>query len=724
MTRLRPTLAQVFLAASLSLAALLGAILYGLSRGSERSVLVTSELLRRATSAVIGQRIQTYLDGAERVIGSFERQVQLGLCDPADPRSVEAALFAAMLDNPGMAGISLTTGRALGFDDDGRMLLAPEGRGQMAVYREGLDAGSALITAWVRGEGERFARYERRRKPGQGLSGAPFTRAAPSVTAPTDHSTFVTPASRPHVAEARPLWSDLSYVEADAHLEERERRVVVSAMRAVRDREGSFVGILRGGFRTERIDRIVWEEQERVRPNRVVLCDQKGRLVARLSPDDALVEQADTSLRVAPARLPPDVARALGDESLRRLAPGHLDESGRFLLGGRPYLVSFRAFPETQDWRVGVIVAEDALPGVADQREVRRQLLAFVGLLSAAILAGGFLTLRTVKRGLGQITASSGRMREFDFVPKEPRAVFRDVEEVMGSLELAKTAMRAMSKYVPVDLVRILYRTGQEPQLGGETMPVSLLFSDIKGFTALSERLPPNELARILGRYLEVMSTAIQSCGGTIDKYVGDAIMAVWNAPTPCPDHPRRACAAAVAAQAAAESLFASAEWRGRPPLVTRFGLHTDEVLVGHFGAPDRMSYTCLGDGVNLAARLEGLNKHYGTTLLVSDAVRQAAGPAFFFRFLDVVAVSGRRKAIHVHELVSPAGLSGPREETVRRYEEALALYLRREFRAALPLFESVDGDPPSAVLAERCRVFIAAPPPDDWDGTYVATSK
>jgi adenylate cyclase len=200
--------------------------------------------------------------------------------------------------------------------------------------------------------------------------------------------------------------------------------------------------------------------------------------------------------------------------------------------------------------------------------------------------------------------------------------------------------------------------------------------------------------------------------------------MAVWNAPTPCEGHPRRACEAALAAQAAGEALFASAEWQGRPPLLTRFGLHTEEVLVGHFGAPDRMSYTCLGDGVNLASRLEGLNKQYGTFLLASDAVREAAGPDFAFRFVDVVVVSGKGQAVRVHELMGRADLAGPRRETARRYEEALALYLRREFRAALERFQALTDDPPSAILAERCRLYLVAPPPADWNGAYVATTK
>jgi adenylate cyclase len=200
--------------------------------------------------------------------------------------------------------------------------------------------------------------------------------------------------------------------------------------------------------------------------------------------------------------------------------------------------------------------------------------------------------------------------------------------------------------------------------------------------------------------------------------------MAVWNAPTACADHPRRACEGALSAKAAADALFAAEEWQGRPALVTRFGLHTDEVLVGHFGAPDRMSYTCLGDGVNLAARLEGLNKQYGTSILVSEAVRRDAGDAFAFRFLDVVAVTGKGQAVRVFELLGRAGAEGLRMETARRYEDALALYLRRDFEAARLAFEALVDDPPSAILAARCRDFATMPPPEEWDGTYVSRGK
>jgi adenylate cyclase len=377
---------------------------------------------------------------------------------------------------------------------------------------------------------------------------------------------------------------------------------------------------------------------------------------------------------------------------------------------------------------VAVVVAEDELPQLyprfADQIRRGDMLLGFSLLVSAAILLGGYLTLRSIGRSLRRIEGVSARMRQFDFVAADSHSPFRDIEDVMQGLELAKTAMRALSKYVPVDLVRILYRTGREPVLGGELTRVSLLFTDIQGFTTLSEQLPPNELAQVLGRYLEVMTAAIQSEQGTIDKYIGDAIMAVWNAPTACPEHARRACAAALAALGAGQRLFGSPEWQGRPPLATRFGIHTDQVMVGHFGAPNRMSYTCLGDGVNLAARLEGLNKQYATTILVSEAVQREAGPHFQFRLVDVVAVKGKHQGVPVYELIGAELVDPARLEQARRYEQAFALYRRRDFEAARALLVAQPDDGPSRVLAERCAQLAQDPPPPDWDGVFVAMSK
>jgi len=285
--------------------------------------------------------------------------------------------------------------------------------------------------------------------------------------------------------------------------------------------------------------------------------------------------------------------------------------------------------------------------------------------------------------------------------------------------------MRAMGKYAPIDLVRRLYRENSEPALGGQAMEISIMFTDIKGFTTYAEQLSANELADALGRYLDTMAGIIQQeTHGAIDKYIGDAIMAFWNAPEPLRDYAHMACLAALRCRDAGRALAVSPEWGGRPGFETRFGLHLDTALVGHFGAHDRMNYTAIGDAVNLGARLEGLNKQYGTTIIASERIVAAAGDRFEFRLLDLVAVKGKSKAVRIYELLGAKDGAASRNEAVNAYEEAFERYLARDFASAIDLLKKHEADPPAAVLIGRCRDYLREPPPEAWNGIFVAQSK
>ena len=275
----------------------------------------------------------------------------------------------------------------------------------------------------------------------------------------------------------------------------------------------------------------------------------------------------------------------------------------------------------------------------------------------------------------------------------------------MDGLERAKTAMRALGKYVPIDLVQELYAANREPALGGEPRDLSLLFTDIRGFTTIAEGIAPDVLAPALGRYLEAMIAGVHSTGGTIDKFTGDGLMAFWNAPSMAPDHARRACEAVLACLETTDALFASEAWAGLPPLFTRFGLHVDEVLVGHFGAPDRLSYTAMGDGVNLASRLEGLGKQYGVATLASEAIVARTEGAFVFRRVDLVAVKGKTKGVAVYELLGRAGVSPGRSWSSRGPTSGRS---RRTSRASS--FGRASSWPRSSQTARAPRSTRAAP--------------
>ena len=719
----RLTLGHVFALTMAGLALLLGALFALLLEGSRRSILQSADTLRTSAGRRTEDGVRAHLSAAAQAVEALERDIRSGTIDPDQARGLEAALFSAVLNAPELAELTLTRAQGRGFGPDRALQLGGEtGRWQLSVYRVLDGDQSRLVTRRTSRQGRRWVVELRDRPPDAGLLDAPLslsTAETASARAPTEHATFTTPASESLYGDV--VWSDLHW--SDLERDPARRRVVVTVMKAIEDARGEFVGVARAGLLTQQLDQIVRLPVTGASddPHRVFLCDAAGRLITRIDPRDRLEEQADNSLRVAPADLPNEVAAALRLPALREVGADRPAVAGQAWVGGRKYLATFMALPDTQGWRAGIVAPEDFYLRGLDQ--MRRRLLVESLAVILAILIGGALTLRAVRGGLGQIVATTARMREFNFAPTEARSPFADVHAVLSRLELAKTAMRAMGKYVPIDLVRLLYQTGREPVLGGDLVDVTIMFTDIRDFTALSEQLSPNELARVLGRYLEVMTTAIHSARGTIDKYIGDAIMAVWNTPTPCPDHARRACEAALACREAGERLFSSPEWKDRPPLHTRFGIHRGEVMVGHFGAPDRMSFTALGDGVNLASRLEGLNKQYGTTVLVSESVRDDAQDVFEFRLVDVVAVKGRTRSVNVYELLGHAEAGADRRRE-RGYESALQRYWARDFAGALSILESQLTDGPSRVLAERARALAADPPPADWDGVYVARTK
>jgi adenylate cyclase len=576
------------------------------------------------------------------------------------------------------------------------------------------------------------------------------------------------------------VWSDLHYAEADRALPAEQRRIVLTVQKAIftpsraagtplLNDEGALLGVVRAGLLTRDLDAIAQlkVDPESPDPQRVALVALAHsaaptaagrpaapplRLVTRPSAADRL-EPIDGELRVTSAALPPELAALLSSPLAARFAsyesspdPGGASSSSASSsasppaagprrdsdvldVGGTRWRVSLTALPPAtggiDGWAVAVLVAEEHYTRAlaATQRGV---IIAFAITLAVLVAIGGGALL-LVRRDLARIVAATARMHGFDFRPAVDRSLFRDVDDAMSGLERAKTVVRAMGKYIPMDLVRRLYAANTEPKLGGELAEVSILFTDIEGFTTLAEKLPVTELAQQLGAYLEVMTDAIEAEGGTIDKYIGDAVMALWNAPTAVPEHATRACAAALACIEAVDALYASPRWAGLPPLVTRFGLHKARVLVGHFGAPSRLSYTALGDGVNLAARLEPLCKQYCVRVLVSEDVAEEARAAFRFRRLDRVAVKGKQRGIEIFELCGPIGVR-PDEQTAARhaaYDAAFAAYLARDFAgAAARLAPHVDDDPPAAALAARCQRLAAAPPPEDWDGVHVASSK
>jgi adenylate cyclase len=287
----------------------------------------------------------------------------------------------------------------------------------------------------------------------------------------------------------------------------------------------------------------------------------------------------------------------------------------------------------------------------------------------------------------------------------------------------------AMSQYLSPDVMEEVIRDPGGIKLGGDKREMTVMFSDIRGFTTLSETLEPDQLVHLLNRYLTRMSDVIFKHQGTVDKYMGDAIMAFWGAPRSQPDHARLACSTAMEMVQELELLNKEFHQEGIPPLHMGVGLNTGPMAVGNMGSERRFDYTVMGDAVNLGSRLEGLNKEYGTSVIASEATLANAGDQLRSRFLDLVAVQGKREPAEVFELFSANGPADPaRDEMLKAYTAGVECYRRRNFEFALEHFKTAlkrdPDDRPSQLYRDRCIELLANPPPAEWDGVFVMTHK
>ncbi|MFU8818270.1 MAG: CHASE2 domain-containing protein [Desulfurivibrio sp.] len=287
---------------------------------------------------------------------------------------------------------------------------------------------------------------------------------------------------------------------------------------------------------------------------------------------------------------------------------------------------------------------------------------------------------------------------------------------------------RVFGQYVPPELVRKMAAQSGELALGGETREMTVLFSDVRGFTTISEGLEATELTRLMNEMLTPMTRIIHQHRGTIDKYMGDAVMAFWGAPLHDPDHARHALAASLAMVREASRLQEQFKARGWPPIRIGIGLNSGPMNVGNMGSEFRMAYTVMGDAVNLGSRLEGLTAQYGVDILISEFTRDLV-PDYACRELDKVRVKGKERPVVIFEPLGPAVELDPAlRQDLERYHRALTLYRNREFAAAQEIIEALHREEPHCKLyclyRDRIRHFLQTPPPPDWDGSCNYTGK
>ena len=283
-------------------------------------------------------------------------------------------------------------------------------------------------------------------------------------------------------------------------------------------------------------------------------------------------------------------------------------------------------------------------------------------------------------------------------------------------------------KYVSPVVIDNLIKNPDSIKLGGEKRNITLFFSDIRGFTPISERLDPEDLVRLLNEYLTEMTSIIIKDQGLVDKYMGDAIMAFWGAPLDQPDHAEMACSSSLEMIDKLRDLQKKWKKEDIPSFDIGIGLNSGEAIVGNMGSSNRFDYTAIGDNVNLASRMEGLNKIYGTNIIISGKTHKIIKENFETRKLDAVKVKGKKKPILIYELLSQKDrLSTKQKDFVRLYETGLELYFKKKWKPAIKSFHTalkLMDDKASHVFISRCREFLKNSPPKDWEGVWEMETK
>ena len=397
--------------------------------------------------------------------------------------------------------------------------------------------------------------------------------------------------------------------------------------------------------------------------------------------------------------------------------------------GGHVYRVIVHRMPPLLQQRF-VIAAAVPVRELTAESEVLLQRAAIAAALAVALAVIGALAASLIlSRSIARIALKTERIRQLDFSDRQPvQSRITEIARLSDAVENMRSGLEIFGRYVSKTLVQQIMRSPGSSGVGGTRREVTVMFTDIEGFSLLTETMEPELLTSRLSRYFEALGAAITANRGTIDKYIGDSIMAFWNAPEADPEHIANACRGALQAAAAGHALSEKWRDRGRPGFRTRFGLHTGPAVVGNVGARERINYTLVGQVANQASRLEGMNKVYGTEILASGEVAGATSKLFVWRHIDRVVAVGTTEAHDVYEPMGEAASRAEHAAFLAAWEKAREAYVAGRFEEALACFRAASAmrgeDAPCHVYIGRCEMFLRDGVSAAWDGTWYMDRK
>lgn len=392
---------------------------------------------------------------------------------------------------------------------------------------------------------------------------------------------------------------------------------------------------------------------------------------------------------------------------------------------GHTYIASYNILSQfaMHGWILGMVIPKDDFTGELKIKSVIDVGIGLLILILGIALVSSMVT--QVVRPLKKLVLETDKIKRFEL--EDDEQVHSRITEVMflsDAIRAMKMSLRAFKKYVPSSLVRKLIETGEGTRIGGNKKTLTVFFSDIKDFTKIAENMDPNSLMEYICEYFDEISKVIVEENGTIDKYIGDSVMAFWGAPTEV-EHPNQKAARA-ALQCIKNITELNKKWiaENKKPMITRIGLHTGDAIVGNVGSFERINYTALGDVINLASRLEKVNKLYGTSIMVSEVLYNHLKDDYVLRKIDCVAVKGKSESGTIYELLAfnSDDLSFNIDRYRKLFEKAFAEYQHKKWDEAITGFEAClkvyPEDTVAPVFIKRCHDFKINPP-KDWAGVW-----
>ena len=505
-------------------------------------------------------------------------------------------------------------------------------------------------------------------------------------------------------------------------------------MTGLGDDKGEFFGVLAMGISTEWISGYLNETMQEIHKRGInafifeKLPDQSKKVLAHSLMADVFPKDQDgNTIYYAQPKDMKDPAiekmiLSVPDSMLNGL---DLEKLFHFDVDGSDYVGIIKTvLPGTSpDWYVCLYVPEKVLFANAYWH-----FYLAIGILASVMVISVILSLvlaRSASTPIESLVLLSQKIGKLDFTHKvQADSNIIEIKNLSHSMNLMQIGLQAFTQYLPKDVLKSLFDAGTGAIPGGKEKDVAIMFADIVNFTHYSESLAPNDLVLQLNEYLGCFSSVIIKNEGTVDKYIGDAVMAYWNAPRNCDDYVFKACKTAI--QGLQKLFFLQQEWArlNKPIFKARVGINTGNVVLGNIGTEQHLSYTVIGDNVNLASRLEGLNRVYDTTIMISDVTLKACGNRLITRPIDLVGVKGKDKKIMVHELM---GLTNETASKIVNFctdfKTAFAAYVKKDWSLGLSLFQKLASENPedklSQIYVDRCREYQQNPPDASWDGGY-----